>query len=198
MNKSFGSLKILPILGIVLILTGYFFLTYQTFKLKERRNVLKKENHELEQLRISKTAEIKKLDSIAGIQKKIIAESADPNTVQKGEILQEKIQNITTSRFTKNKNSENNEETAERLEAEGYNYLFNRDVENAIKNFTASENAFNGYHQVYEISRFLKQNKAQLSDTKSEFWPLAYRQILQNFSWKMSGGAKEKLQTLSK
>lgn len=107
MNKSFGSLKILPILGIILILTGYFFLTYQTFKLKERRNVLKKENRELEQLRISKTAEIKKLDSIAGIQKKIIAESADPHTVQKGEILQEKIQNLSSSHFTQNKHSDN-------------------------------------------------------------------------------------------
>lgn len=181
-----------------MILTGYFFLTYQTFKLKERRNILKKENQELEQLRISKTAEIKKLDSIAGIQKKIIAESADPHTVQEGKILQEKIKIISTSHFTQNKNSENSEEIAERLEAEGFKYLFNRDVENAIKNFTASENAFNGYHQVYEISRFLKQNKAQLSDTKSEFWPAAYRQILQNFSWKMPGGAKEKLQTLSK
>ncbi|WP_027377317.1 hypothetical protein [Kaistella palustris] len=198
MNKSFASLRILPVLGIILILAGYFYLTYQTFKLRDKREALKKENIQLEQIRMSKTAEIKRLDSIAGIQKKIISESTDPKTVEEGKLLEEKIANISTSHFTQNTKGENSRDMAAQFESKGYKYLYNRDVENAVRAFTASENAYNGYHQVYEISRYLKKNEAQLSDKKSDFWSTAYQQILQNFSWKMPQDAKEKLSGLTK
>ncbi len=56
-----------------------------------------------------------------------------------------------------------NEASAKQYEQEGYKALIDGDIEKAISAFTASENAYNGYHQVYELARYLRTNTAQFA-----------------------------------
>jgi hypothetical protein len=75
-------------------------------------------------------------------------------------------------------------------EAQGFSYLVQRDVENAIAAFAKSENAINGFHSVYEIGRYLTENKSRLLDSNSEFWKTAYKKIATDYSWKMPAATK--------
>ena len=55
-------------------------------------------------------------------------------------------------------------EKASEKEREGYLKLIEGDYESAITAFQDAENAFNSYHQAYEIVRFLKSRKQDLND----------------------------------
>lgn len=89
--------------------------------------------------------------------------------------------------------SSNNSNSAGDWEAKGFQYLLNHDVENAISAFRTSENTSNSYHQVYEIARYLSENKSKLTDSNSEFWKTAIRKITTDFSWGMPFDIRNKL-----
>lgn len=101
--------------------------------------------------------------------------------------------------FKKNKNSLNVEEldetplignknkiSAVELEAKAFDYLINRDVDNAILMFKATEESFNGYHSAYEIHVLLKNNKDLLINSDSDKWNEIYIEILEKYSWGVS------------
>ncbi|ACU07826.1 hypothetical protein FIC_01378 [Flavobacteriaceae bacterium 3519-10] len=205
MNNLAKNNRFLPIIGIVLILIGYFYLTYETFKLNEKRDLLQtdiarftKEIAKLEAIKARLTTEIKAADSIRKIQNTIILKSADPQTVQKGIELNKKITNPESTFFTRTNADQTNLQLATQFEAEGYRYLFARDVENAIKAFIKSENSYNSFHQVYEISNYLTLNKKKLAVKDSPFWKEAYREIYTQFSWKMPENIQTQLKDHAK
>lgn len=83
--------------------------------------------------------------------------------------------------------------SAQLWEEKGFSYLLNHDIENAISAFRNSENTSNAYHQVYEIARYLSENRSKLTDRNSDFWPVANRKIATEFSWGMPAEIKSRL-----
>ena len=198
MNNFNKKLRILPIIGITLTLAGYLFLTFQTFKLNERKKLLISEIEQLESIKSRLTAEVKVKDTIITLQDSIIFQSSDQETVEKGIELKEKIKGPVGNYFTVTSKENSDIEMAQKFEDEGFNYLFEKDVDKAIISFRMSENSLNGYHMVYDISKYLNNNKERLSDKNSEFWKEAYQKILKDFSWKMPAETKSKLVELTK
>lgn len=84
-------------------------------------------------------------------------------------------------------------EDALQWEEEGFAFLLNKDVTNAILAFRNSENAYNQFHQVYEIAQYLSQNRRRLADPDAPFWNTAFQKIATDFSWKMPSDVKEQL-----
>lgn len=82
---------------------------------------------------------------------------------------------------------------AQSWEEKGFQHLLSRDVESAITAFRNSEAASNSYHQVYEISRYLNQNRSKLADSNSDFWGTAIRKITTDFAWGMPTDIKTQL-----
>lgn len=82
---------------------------------------------------------------------------------------------------------------AEKYENLGFQFLIDKNVNSAISSFKKSEENYNSFHQVYEISRFLEKNKAQLQSSQSPFWKNAYQKIATEYSWKMDNKIKQKL-----
>jgi hypothetical protein len=78
-------------------------------------------------------------------------------------------------------------------EEKGFEYLLKKDVINAISAFTASENAANRFHQVYEISKYLRDYKNKLDDPNSQFWKEAFEKIAREYSYQMPLAVKNKL-----
>ncbi len=74
---------------------------------------------------------------------------------------------------------------AEQFELEGFRFLLAKDVKSAINAFIDSENAANQYHQVYEISQYLKKNQSELINTQSGEWKKVYSQLATIFSYGM-------------
>lgn len=198
MNDFNKSLRILPIIGITITIIGYLYLTYQTFSLNERKNVLKNEIIELEKIKQRLTNEAKTKDTIISIQENIISKSSDTTTVKEGVQLKVKFSEPISSHFTVTNKKDTNLELAKKYELEGFNFLLQRDVNNAIHSFRKSENSYNGFHMVYDIAFFLNKNKAKLSDTNSEFWNEVYQVVLSDYSWKMPDEIKEKLMEMKK
>jgi len=83
--------------------------------------------------------------------------------------------------------------SAQSWEEKGFNYLLNKDVDNAIDAFRNSENASNQYHQVYEIARYLRENRSKLSDKNSEFWDTAHKKIATDYAWGMPSDIRKRL-----
>ena len=71
--------------------------------------------------------------------------------------------------------------TAKEKEREGFQNLLDGDYDNAIAAFQAAENAYNSYHNVYEIARLLRQNKSQMNDPakKKEI----FQKIVKDYSY---------------
>ncbi|MCS3869717.1 hypothetical protein J3D55_002633 [Chryseobacterium ginsenosidimutans] len=88
--------------------------------------------------------------------------------------------------------------SAQKFEKEGFESVINKDAESAIKSFLESENSYNTYHQVYEIAKYLKKNKENLSDKNSPEWKNVYKKLVSDYSWKMPENFKTQLVELSK
>lgn len=90
-----------------------------------------------------------------------------------------------------------NPELAKQFENEGFAYLLNKDIDNAITSFTKSENSYNGYHMVYDIAIYLNKNRNQLANGSIESWKPVYEIILSKYGWGMPDTYKLKLKEQS-
>jgi len=79
------------------------------------------------------------------------------------------------------------------FEAKGFAALLEKDVENAILAFGNSENAYPGFHDVYEIGAYLSDNKTNLKDKNAPSWKTALKKISEDYGWKMPADVKEKM-----
>jgi len=113
-------------------------------------------------------------------------------------LVKNKIKNKgLTSPIIPTKNiSSNNYELALKNELEGFNYLLEKNIEDAISAFSRSENAYNSFHQVYEIAKYLKDKKDLIRDDK--FWQRTYRDLIENYSWKMPDSIKSEFEKRTK
>ncbi len=85
-------------------------------------------------------------------------------------------------------------EAAKRLEMAGFEFLADRQVDRAIDAFARAEEAYPGYHNVYEIRKLLARGRAALKDPKDDAaWREVNRAILENYSWGMPPGIKARL-----
>ena len=100
--------------------------------------------------------------------------------------------------FEKKLSNSDGYNSAQEWEKQGFNYLLNNDIENAISAFRNSENAQNSFHQVYEIAKYLNDNKSKLTSNSSKDWKIAFNNIATNFSWGMPLEIKNKLLERSK
>lgn len=77
-------------------------------------------------------------------------------------------------------------------EQQGFDALVKHDAQAAIEAFRKTEESHNGYHNAYELARYLQQNEAlQTGDTAA--WNKATRHIVKNYAWGMPVGVKEVL-----
>lgn len=194
MNNSNRNIRLLPIIGIALTLIGFFYLTYKTNNLNDRKKSLVEDINELESIKAGLTKELKKSDTIIKRQDKIIEKSSDPATVEEGKELKRQLIEPNSVFFTVTEKDDNNIDNAKKFESEGFDFLLSKDVEQAISSFIKSENSYNSYHQVYGIAKYLKKNKNKLTDSNSVFWTEAYQNILIDYSWKMPTSTKKKIQ----
>ncbi|MGA8853355.1 MAG: hypothetical protein WB492_04180 [Christiangramia sp.] len=109
----------------------------------------------------------------------------------------EEIENIDNSiklQFQNNKvGSAYREEQAAKLEQEALSFLLDKDIDQAIEALEECEEIFPGYHSVYEVLRLLKKDRETLSDKNSPLWQEVYKQILENFSWRLPESIKKRL-----
>ena len=107
--------------------------------------------------------------------------------------VKNKIQNTgLTSPIIQNKKV-NNYELALKNELEGFMAVLDKNIEAAITAFSRSENAYNSFHQVYEIENYLRE-KNKSNDIKDDnFWKSIYKDLLEKYSWKMPKSIKEEL-----
>lgn len=83
-------------------------------------------------------------------------------------------------------------ETARQKEREGFQALLNEDLAGAAAAFQAAENAYNGYHWVYELARYLKTNRNETDPVNKQE---IMRFIVKNFS---KGAPPELIEELRK
>jgi hypothetical protein len=86
---------------------------------------------------------------------------------------------------------------AKKFEDQGFSYLLNKDVNNAIDSFVKSENNYNGYHMVYDIAIYLNKNRDQLTINSTENWKAVYKTILSKYIYRMPEKYKSKLKEQS-
>lgn len=82
---------------------------------------------------------------------------------------------------------------AKLYERQGFDALLQKDVVTAIDRFTLSENAYNGYHMVYDIAQYLKKKQKTLESKDPELWKKTYTTLLKEYSWRMPEQAKSGL-----
>lgn len=135
--------------------------------------------------------EKKRLDSVI---------KPNQNQIFKLEQIEEKIIQQESPLVSYQKSPEKNKDIikAKYEEEIGFEFLLNKDVVNAINAFTKSENSYNKYHQVYEISKYLRENKSNLMDPNSYLWKKVFKDMTKSYSYGMSNYFIEKFVENSK
>lgn len=77
-------------------------------------------------------------------------------------------------------------------EQQGFDALAKKDAKAAIEAFRKTEESYNGYHNAYELTRYLQQNEA-LHTNDTAAWNKAAKHIVVNYAWGMPKGTREKL-----
>ena len=98
--------------------------------------------------------------------------------------------------FTITKKEDSNLELAQQYEKDGFNFLLKKDVKNAIESFRKSENYYNGFNNVYEITLYLEKNKSKLLSNDEIIWKQVYSTLLKEYSWKMPEEVKSNFQKI--
>lgn len=88
-------------------------------------------------------------------------------------------------------------EKAKKIESQGFDYLFEQNVDEAIRIFNECDKVFPTYNSVYDISNLLRDRRKDLIDKNPEKWAEVYRIILNKYSYKLSGAIMEKLRQKS-
>lgn len=156
-------------------LAEYFAIVTPTQRLRERwvkyQNIL-----------VDDYKRYKGLDSVEAY----IVSNPTQNIIDSLVIIQEEKKEVGGSLVKKS-----NLQLAEQYESVGYDALLNKDMGEAIRNFKMSEDAFNGYHSVYEIYIYLLRKKKHFGNSDIE-WGAVYSDILNKYSWKMPEEYKNK------
>lgn len=97
--------------------------------------------------------------------------------------LQQSAQLTTQSLNTSESGETQKYRIARDKEREGFQDLINGDYDGAQAAFEASENAYNSYHNVYELARLVRDNKSQLSN------PAKKKEVFQKIVKDLSYGA---------
>ncbi|MFZ1686750.1 MAG: hypothetical protein WAU70_04985 [Flavobacteriales bacterium] len=80
------------------------------------------------------------------------------------------------------------------LERRGLELLAEKNIDGAIEAFEQAEQSYSGYHQVFEIARFLKSNKDMLNSPDSAaVWDEAMKHIATNLNYGMPDRERERL-----
>lgn len=217
-TKNAVYLRIIPIIGLILILFGYYYITLQIVDSKKELSKSKAELKEVElkkeqarQLMLLYQSKTKTLNNV-------IAQSNDQQAIEKAVAIvsdttmssiasatyKPNVNKVSVSAVKKNNKTYQPEtvksdyKVALAWEEKGYNALLLRNVDEAITAFSNSENNYNGFHMSYEITRYLRANKEKLKDPTAEFWTETYVKIAKDFSWKMPKNMKSKLIEASK
>ena len=123
----------------------------------------------------------------------------DPETAQKvvdaaqsvgGGAAQKVIEQVEQDQTTKQELSKY--QKAVQKEREGFNNLIAGDYPEAIAAFEAAEEAYNGFHQVYEIARVLRSADLDNPEERNR----VFRKIIEEYSWKAPEDALNKLEEL--
>lgn len=84
------------------------------------------------------------------------------------------------------------------FEDKGFAFLLNKDIDNAIKSFTQSENSYNGYNMVYDTAFHPKKSKNNLGANDHGSWKEVYATIISKYGWKIPQKYKSKFIAQSK
>ena len=83
----------------------------------------------------------------------------------------------------------------DKLEDEGLSAILDNNWQSAHDAFTKAESVYPGYHNCYEISRYLTSNKLELSNQSSPLWNDLYKRLLNEWSWGIPGGIKQSIKS---
>lgn len=81
-------------------------------------------------------------------------------------VSQETKENFSAANTTSAQAANNKLAVAKQKEREGFQALLDDNFQQAAAAFQAAENAYNGYHWVYELARFMKANQDETDPTK--------------------------------
>ncbi len=115
----------------------------------------------------------------------------DTSRLESGIVQHRSIQQIPLFNETIDK------EGAKALEAEGFKYIVDRKLSEAVEAFSEAEKLWPGYHNVAGIQRYLTEFEKKLVEAstaeKVELWDELYETLLLKYSWGMPRDIREQL-----
>lgn len=120
-------------------------------------------------------------------------ENAQQGVKREIQNIQNAVPDAVQPQQTSNSDESSGSLTAQQWEKTGFNFIVDRDVEQAIEAFTEAEKKRPDFHNVSEIRRLLVNKKENLNDVDSDGWKPVYEKILKDFSWGMPSGIRPKM-----
>ncbi|MFN3968209.1 hypothetical protein [Flavobacterium sp.] len=218
-TKNKAYLRIIPIIGLLMILFGYYYITIQIIESKKALSESKAELIVVEEKKEQAKQLMQLYQSKTMILKNVIAQSNDQQAIEKATAIvtdttmPSTTPNVTIASMKAPKTNDFEKYSSKNVkpiivksdynaaldwEAKGYKALLLKNVDEAITAFNNSENSYNGFHMSYEITRYLKANKEKLKDPNADFWKETYAKIAKDYSWKMPNPIKAALLEASK
>ncbi|MES2556131.1 MAG: hypothetical protein V4604_08280 [Bacteroidota bacterium] len=207
MNNKKLIFRLLPIIGISSVIVGYIYIVITGVRLDADLHTKETELaakiytcDSLDEVLIQKNEANRLLEEAKESFAKIAEENPRlaPEIDSVIETNQQEIYDLekeTHLDFTVTPRKERDIDKAKEWEEKGFSFLKEKDIHQAIDAFKNSENAYNGFHNVYDITLYLEKNKAKLTDPNSEEWEILYSKMVSDFSYKMPAHIKTDLRS---
>lgn len=93
--------------------------------------------------------------------------------------------------------NQENIEDAKFYEHRGFESILSKELFNSLENFKLAEKSKNGYHNCYEIYKYLEKNKSELQSKTSPKWRELQKKLITDWSWGVPEDIKTRLKTTS-
>ncbi len=190
------------ILLVVILVIGYYFYQHLDNEMQEVKQTqarilsklkeLKKDNKLSAKIAAQIVNQIENDEQVRTAIKKVVTDNFQgiieetpltEEATEKSETVNEQVTDDSVKKDQAAPQSTINSEAASKFEAQGFTYLLAGEFDKAIEAFDKSENSYPTYHQVYEISRLLRKERANLDN------PEKRKQIFQQIVNEMPYGA---------
>lgn len=199
-EKSSKRAAWLTLIGVLFVAASLLFSFYQLHKLDKDIAEKQKQSAGLDQKLDDKQRELdyreeqvrerqklaeKYEQTLAQLIESVPKDTLDQSIKENPQIKQvvEEVKNAPPTQPISNTQPTKDKATALAKEREGFQALISGDYGSAIAAFQAAENSYNSFHNVYELTRLLRKNRAQMSD------PMKRKEVFQTIVKQYSFGA---------
>jgi cell division protein FtsL len=189
LQKSSNRAALYTLIGVLLVAGALIYSFYQLRVLdrqiaakQTQLSALEKDQDRLEQQIRERKEELARTQLALKTVSKEVPQPVLEQTIKSNPEIKQAYEDAQVAAPYMRPTNTKDDATAAAKEREGFQALIDGQYDRAIAAFQSAENAYNGYHMVYDLAILLRRNKAKMNDPAGK--KAVFQTIVKSYSYK--------------